>query len=334
MKFHKKIIISIIFSLGLLGLVHTTNAQIPDSIDGIDISSSPDNPNPGQNVNINIESYSTDLNGASIVWMVNGKNYKQGTGIKSISIKAPELGKNTNILVAIMTIEGKQIKKAITIKSGSIDLVLESDGYIPPLYKGRSSFAYQNSIRLIAVPHLASNDGKELDPKTLLYTWSENDKVIQNQSGYGKQVLVLKEETPKEMNMKVEVSTKTGSQKAVSYMVLNPTDPSILFYEEDPLYGILYNKALLGDKTLDNQEINIVSAPYYFNMLEKNSPLSFVWSINNLERPELSTSQTITLRSKGDTSGSSLVKLEIRNSNEILQGGSNSIKLNFNKKNQ
>ncbi len=332
MKFLKKFTILVIFSLSLSSLAYKVHAQIPSSIDGIDISSEPENPNPGRNVTVSIESYSTNLSAASIVWMVNGKNYKQGVGIKSIVIVAPEIGKSTNILVAIMTAEGKEVKKAITIKSGSVDIVWESDGYTPPLYRGKSLFAYQNSLRLIAIPHLASSNGKEIDPKTLVYKWTENDKVIRDQSGYGKQSIILKEETPKEMNIQVEVGTKTGTEKATAYITLNPMDPSILFYEEDPLYGILYNKTLIGEKTLKNKEINIVSAPYYFNTSERNSPLSFIWSINNLEKSELSKSQTITLRPKGDTSGSSLINLEIRNNNDILQGASNSIRLNFDKK--
>ncbi|HEY4478697.1 MAG TPA: hypothetical protein VI775_02545 [Candidatus Paceibacterota bacterium] len=328
MKFLQKSII--IFSL-LLSFSLIAYAQIPNSIDGIDISSNPENPNPGQNVTISIESYITSLNSASIVWLVDGKNYKKGTGVNSITIIAPEIGKSTNIVVAIMTAEGREVKKTMTINSSSIDIIWESSGYTPPFFEGKSLFAYQNPIKITAIPHLGQSNGKELDQKTLVYKWTVNNKVIQDQSGYGKQTIVLKDELPKTLEIKVEAETKNGSQKSISFITLNPRDPSISFYEEDPLYGILYNKALLNNKALKGQEINIVSAPYYFNVYNNNSPLSYVWSINNLERSELSTSQIITLRSKGDSSGSSLISLEIRNQDDILQGANNSIKVNFNK---
>ncbi len=328
MKFLQKSIIITFLSLSLLSIVH---AQIPNSIDGIQISSTPEIPNPGQNVNIKVESYNTDLNSASIVWIVDGKNYKQGTGIKSINILAPDMGKNINIVIAIMTSEGKEIRKTVTIKSSSVDIVWESAGYTPPFFKGKSLFAYQNSIKVTAIPHIAGSNGKELDPKTLVYKWTKNDKVMQDQNGYGKQTVIIKEDTPRPLELEVEIETKNGSQKASAYLTLEPIDPSIIFYEENPVYGILYNKALNENKSLNAQEINVVSAPYYFNIYNKNSPLSYVWSVNNLEKPDLSRSQTITLRSKGDTSGSSLINLEIRNLDDILQGASRSIRLNFNK---
>ena len=320
---------TIIFSFIFVISIH---AQIPNSIDGVEIGSDPENPNPGQNVTVSVESYNTDLNSASVVWLVNGKNYAQGTGLKSVSVSAPSLGKNTSIVTIIMTAEGKEVRKSITIKSGSVDLVWESEGYIPPFYKGKAVFAYENLVKITAMPHLSNNESAELDSRTLIYKWKKNDKVVLDQSGYGKQTLIIKEDIPRPIDIELEVTTKNGSQKGVAFITLQPGEPSISFYEEDPLYGVLYNKAIINRISLSNQEINIRAVPYNFTSYAKNSPLTYSWSINNLLQPELSTNQSIILRTRGDTEGSSAISLEVRNTDDILQGARNAIDVLFNKR--
>lgn len=61
-----------IFTL-LLAFPAFTFAQVPTSIDGVRISLNPEIPAPGQTVTVGVESFSTDLNAASIVWFVDGK---------------------------------------------------------------------------------------------------------------------------------------------------------------------------------------------------------------------------------------------------------------------
>lgn len=333
MKSHWKFIILIcaVFLLGFLlsaTISTTAHAQTPDSLDGVDVIISPPIPSPGENVTVELQSFSTDLNAASIVWAINGKNYAQGTGVTSIKTIAPPLGKNIPILAGIMTAEGNEIKKAITLTSGGVDLVWESAGYVPPLYKGKSLFFYQNQIKINAMPHLAGPNGTELDPKSLVYKWTENDKVIQEQSGYGKQTLTMQVDIPRPLEVSVEVGTKTGTQKASASITITPTDPSISFYEEDPLYGVLYNQAILGKIALTNDEVTMYSVPFGFN----TPVLSYQWSINNLQRSDLSTNRSITLRTKEGTIGNSDISLEIRNTRNILQGASKAVSIYFNKK--
>lgn len=308
-----------------------SSAQIPSSIDGIEINITPELPAPGQTVTVSVESFSTDLNAASIVWVISGKNFAKGVGTKSIDFPAPALGKTTTVLVVIMTVEGREVRKTTTLKSGGVDLIWESAGFVPPFYKGKSFFAYENQVKITAIPHLAGTTATELDPKTLVYKWTENDKVIQDQSGYGKQTLTIQENIPRPLKIQVEVGTANGTSKAIGRMTLAPGDPSISFYEENPLYGVLYNKTLTNRVRLINQEITIRAVPYTFNT-SKQSPLIYNWSVNNLERGDLSTNESVTLRTKGDVVGTSNVSLRIRNENNILQGAESTVNVEFSKK--
>ncbi|HEY4494811.1 MAG TPA: hypothetical protein VJC02_01770 [Candidatus Paceibacterota bacterium] len=328
MKSLLKITSIAILSLFLFSIAY---AQTPTSIDGVEISANPEIASPGQNITVSVESYITDLNAASIVWVVDGKNYAQGTGLKFINITAPAIGKSVNILAAIMTVENREIKKSMTIKSGGVDLIWESRGYTPPFYKGKALFSYQNNIVLTAIPHLSQNGTSEIDPKTLLYKWKKNTKVIQDSSGFGKQSVSIQEEIPTTIDIEVEVTTKDGSQKGKASISLTPGNPSLLFYEEDPLYGVLYNKALVDNFRLKNQEIKIQAVPFTFNFSSPSSPLIFSWSINGYGQEELNKNQSVILRTKGDKEGSSSLSLEVKNENEILQGARANINIFFNK---
>lgn len=321
-------ILTLIISILSVVQISAVRAQVPSSIDGMEISVSPANPAPGQHVSIKVESYVTDLNAAAIVWIVDGKNYAKGTGMQTLEVSAPQIGKSLTIVAVIMTTEGKEVKKSVTIKSGGVELVWESGGYVPPFYKGKATFAYENPIRITAMPHLAGANGSELDPRSLVYKWKKNSKVVQDQSGYGKQTLSIQEDIPTPFDIEVEVGTSNGSEKGEASINLEPGDPSISFYEEDPLYGVLYNKAILNKISLTNPELSIRAVPYTFN----TKGLKYLWSINNLEKPDLSTNQSVTLRPKGDATGNSDLSLEIRNMNDILQGAKNAIGVSFSKK--
>lgn len=309
-----------------------THAQVPSSIDGVDISVNNESPRPGEKITVSVESYNTDLNAASIVWVVDGKNAAQGIGIKSIDLVAPKIGKRLNVVVAIMTVEKREVKKTININASDLDLIWESGGYTPPLFEGKAYFAYQNSIKIIALPHISSN-GKEIDPRTLVYRWKVNDKAQPDKSGYGKQILMLKEDFPGQVTIDLTAETKDGAQKADARIVLVPGNPSISFYEEDPLYGVLYNQALVDTVRLRNKEMNIISIPYSFNFNPSDSPpsLSTTWSINNLEQSDLVDNRSITVRTEGDKEGSSLLSVDVKNSDDILQGAKNVLNIVFSK---
>lgn len=331
MKPRLKLAFVLIF-LGILAVFPSgAAAQMPSSIDGVEISMEPETPAPGNRVTVSVESFSTDLAGASIVWLVDGKNFAKGTGKKSIEVVAPSLGKKMTVLASILTIEGREVKKSITINPGGVDLIWESEGFTPPLYKGKAGFAYQNVVHITAIPHLPGTNGLEADPKTLLYKWTNNDQVVQDQSGYGKQSITLQNDLPRENDLLVEVSSPTGDKKAAARMYLEPGKPAITLYEADPLYGVLYNKSISDSFHLSNQEVTIQAVPFNFSIF-KNTSLTFNWVINSLERDDLSRNESITLRTKGDTEGTSHVALSIRNPLNILQGADAALSVQFSKK--
>ena len=331
----KKVLLTTIFSLLFTAFFYSTvNAQLQTSIDGVTMSSDPVMPAPFETVTVSIESYLFDLSSASIVWISNGKTIAHGVGIKQIKIKAPQVGQEININVAISGSDGREVRKSLTIKSGSVDIVWESRGYTPPFFKGKNPLIYENYIRLIAIPHLSTDGKSEINPKNLVYKWKKDDEYIDNSTGYGIQSINIKSNNlPVPLNISVDVYTRDQSEDASSKISIQPSDPSINFYEMDPLYGTYFNKAITDNFTMKTPEISVLAVPFGFNFTSKNSPLTYTWSINNQDQTDLSGKQSLVLKTKGNADGNSNISLEIKNVAEILQGASASFNVYFKKNN-
>ena len=331
----KKIFLIIFFTI-LFTPFNYTNAQFQSPIDGVTISNSPEKPGSGDDVTVTLESYLIDLNSSSIVWLLDNKEISKGIGIKKVKVKAPIAGKKSQISAIINTSDGRNIRKAIIIKSGSVEIIWETvKAYAPPFFHGKNQFIYENFIKFTAMPHLSTDGIKEIDPKTLVYRWKLGGKDIPNGTGYGIQSIEIHSgEIPKPLDISVEVYNRNQSESANSFIKLEPTEPIASFYEISPLYGILFNKALVNSVDLNNSEITILASPFGFNYNPNNSKLSYLWSINNIEQENLQKNQSITLRSKGDVEGVSNISVDIRNENDILERAISEIQVNFKKKSE
>ncbi len=327
----KKVLISIFLITFFLSFSFS-NAQVQTSIDGINMTTNPEMPAQGVDVTVSIESFLVDLDSSSIVWQADGKTIGSGVGLKEIHITSPKTGGFVKVTAIVKSSDGKETRKTTTIKSGSVEIVWESKGYTPPFFKGRNSFTYQNEIKLVAIPHLSTNGVNEIKSSDLIYKWRMDGKYIDGGIGYGKQSVSIKADIiPKPLEISVEVYNRDQTEGATGRLSINPSEPSVEFYEMSSLYGILFNKALVRAVTLSNSEISIFAVPFGFNFNSRTSPLNYNWSINNVEQPDLIKNQSITLRTKGDTDGSSSIDVDIRNENEILQGARASLKINFKK---
>lgn len=328
----KKILVFILlyaFSVGLMS--HEALAQ-SSSIDGVDISMEPNMPSPGQTVTISLQSYAVDIDASSIVWLVNGKNYNHGTGMRSIELTAPKIGGKTTIQAIIKDSGGREIKKGIVMNSGSIDIIWETDGYTPPFYRGKNPYSYQNKIKLIAIPHISTDGKTEINPQNLVYVWRNNGKYITGDTNISSQsVTISADNLPRPLDISVEVHTKDQKTSITKGVIIEPSKQTSELYEMNSLYGILFNKSLTDNVSLKNNEMNILAIPFGFKYNPSEKNLLFKWSMNGEEKEDLSRNQSITLKTKGDTDGSTDINLSIINPVQILQSADTALRVNYNK---
>jgi hypothetical protein len=328
-----KLLLKILVISLFLGFVSIANAQLQTPIDGVTLQTNLSYPRPGQDVEIYIESFSFDLNSSSIIWSTEGKTIGQGVGLTKILVTAPKLGVKLPVIVRIKGADGREVQKSITLQTSSIDIIWESLGYAPPFYKGKLPFSYQNSIKVSAIPHFSSDGIKEVDPKTLVYSWKLGGKYINNGQGYNKQSIEIPPtELPQDLEVSVDISSRDSILHNSASINLTPTEPTLSFYEDNALYGVLFNKSLKGQVELKNTEMKVLAIPFGFNL--KNKDISYAWSINNVDQPSLIKNRSITIRTKGDSDGRSNIDLDIRNQDDILQSAREGFTVYFNKKQQ
>ena len=195
------------------------------------------------------------------------------------------------------------------------------------------AIAYQNTIKVVAVPHLANGTNGEYDPKNLIYQWSMNGTVFEEQSGYGRQFMTIQGgNVPHPFAINVKVSSRDGISTTEGTISITPGSPSLSFYSNDSLYGPLYNKAVKDGVSIGSQkETSILATPYGFNKPANSiGSLQFQWTINNNYSPDLDNIDSIVLRAPDNTSGSSDIALKIQNTKEFLQQANASFLADFN----
>lgn len=318
------LVLYILLIIGLSTLaISPVSAQGFPTLPGLDISLSSNNPSPGQNITITVKSYNQDISSANIIWTINGSEVKRGVGESTIETKAPALGKINAITVTAVLQDNSRISGSISVGSGSVDLILEPNGHVPPLFLGKINPAFQNKVKVVAIPHLASSNGVEYDPKTLTYEWSRNGIIINNQSGYGKSSVTIEGSLiPRPYTIEVKVQNRNGTSEAKGLIGISPTVTNLSFYVDDPLYGLMFNRAIGNQINLGKErESSVLAVPFGFNKPKDNiGNLSYKWSINGVQRADLETNRSIVLRAPEESGGSSRIDLDIKSSSNILQG--------------
>jgi len=305
----------------------TPGANVPYALSSeLGVEVIPTYPRPNETVSINLTLYTDDLSTADITWYQNGKTTLSGKGETRYSFKAGLVGEETNIEIKIDFLSGVSFSKTITLNPAGVDLVWEAYSYVSPFYKGKALHPRQGVLKVVAMPEFVK-DGKRISPQNLVYEWSNATKINQSQSGYGKSAAVLNGSIlGKQENIKVVVTDPVNNLTAQGFLDISPIDPEIVFYENDPYYGHIFDIAIPGTFNLRADEVQILAAPYYFTK-EGGGLLQYEWRLNSQSIPDLYGSKTAIFRKPEDrTTGISNISLQITNTNRILQqAGSNLI---------
>ena len=321
------------YTLFILFLIIITAIIVPTGTNAIGLEGSdvnvemiPENPRPNESVYVTLTSYITDINLAIITWKINGKTESSGRGAKQFSFNTGAMNTTTTLDVIITTTEGQTITKTIKTKPSSVDIIWQSEGTVPPFYKGKTLWGHENIITFIALPHITGSNGVEISSKNLVYKWSQNGRVAESQSGYGRNTFtVVPTIISRPMNIQVEV-TGVASGVGQSSIYVAPIESSVVLYSKHPLYGIEFQKALTGTVELNaSKEIILLAIPFYF----KGPGLSYKWSINNIPIGNAPDSNTQVFRQKEGVSGTSRISLSVENSQRILQLAGTEFNLKF-----
>ena len=294
----------------------------------ISINLSPRTPGPNELVVVSIESYQTDLNKSLISWSIDGEEMESGYGFKNFSFITNDLGQETILLVRIEKQSGQILEKIYTINPAEIDLYYEADTYTHPFYKGKSEYTHQSRLKLIAVPNFVDSNGMKISDDQIVYTWEINGDVDQSGSGTGRNIYYYESGLISgPIQIILEASPINSNQTARIIKTITPTEPVILIYEKNPIYGTIFEQNIKSDFVVDREEIELVAIPYNFssNILESGN---FQWLLNGLNVDNF-ISNNIIFRKVDDQASSNNIGIEIENPSKILQTQKYNFNLNF-----
>lgn len=307
-------------------------ASSSQSAASIQMSVSPSSPNAGDGVTLTLSSDSMDLSSANITWYVDGVAGEQGYGQTTLTITAKAAGQSTSVKAVAQTSDGTTAQTSTTITPGGVDLIVEPTSYVPPFYKGEAIFTTQGTVRVVAIPNVLVN-GKQASAKSLIFDWQENGSSLQSESGLGADSISVSGSVPiRDLNVSVSVLDASGNILAGSSKILSPADPQVLVYENNPLYGILFNKAVTGNYYLGQRtELDLIAKPYFFDLgSDSGSDSTYKWLVNgNYVSPSGKDNELILQQTTQNLTGTAAISLTVNNNVRIFQYANTDFNINF-----
>lgn len=303
--------------------------------DNLEVVINPPNPKPRETVTVSIESYSTNLEKATITWVLNGKIIANGPAKKVVSFQNAEAGGKTELLVTIKTNLGVEVKKKISFAPVGVTMLWEARTHTPPFYRGKPLASTQSMIRAIAIPDTLNKTNKSLAPENLVFIWTLNGEPEEERSGYAKNSFLFLAPKPYEdLSLGLSVSSVDDSVKSSMKFNIPLTKPFILFYERHPLLGVWYNRPFGSRLKLSKNELSISAEPFFFSrdMSPQEDPeILYAWKLNGeaIKNP----SRFVTFRNETGEEGGASVLLEMRGSTKTSQKGSRSLSIDFKNQN-
>jgi len=285
------LISTLCLSFLLVTLVHAQSDPIIIDLDvnaTITLSMSPQNPTPGDTVHLKVTGGSlVDLQDSTITWFQNGKNISKGVGNTDLDIKAGALGQEINIVVQVTPPGGISSTQTLSIIPTHIDLLIDSDSYTPPFYRGRALPSAGTRLRMQALTYFKRPNGSLIPPSSIIYTWSQNGQIAGSLSGLGHQTVTLPSPVLYSTDViKVDAASTDGTLHGSASITLSSVQPLITLYEDHPLFGLMYHQ-MMGDQTsIPDSEMTFAAVLYFAQIKGPTDPrLQYTWKVNGAVVP-------------------------------------------------
>lgn len=308
-------------------------AQSASEANYLEMSMLPENPEPLQSVTLTVKSLTYDLDRSKITWFVDGQKKVTEMGLKQYSTQAGKNGQKMTIKVQVETPnDGVKIIEAFFIPA-LVDLIPESRSYVPPFYKGKALNPSLGLVSVAAIPEFYKTTGEKIPAQNIVYTWKKDGKAQPAFSGLGKNYLSFTGTVPvRDTVVEVSASSLDGNIYASKKITITNVSPKIIFYENNPLYGIMMNKAISGTIKMLTDEFSVLAVPYFFSAGLATSPdLKYIWGMNDQSLGSQEIENVFTARNDKEISGSADISLKISNSARVFQSANNMYSIDFTK---
>ncbi len=272
----------------------------------------PEQPAPGDAYSLSLTSYSIDLDRSTIIWRINGEVVAEGDGLKQISSKAGALGSTQRISVSVVSDDGSEGSVSALIRPVEIDLLWNSDSYVPPLYRGKPLAGNSSSVHVYALTRFPLGNGL-LPERDIIYTWSRNSTVLSELSGRGKSRIHITGPAMRDTDV-ISVTAESVDRewlgRASTRIAAHDTELSL--HEHHPLFGILFHRALEGEVHTTESEQKVTAIPYFANVASsQDASLEYAWSVNGIAATAPTESPDTLLITTENYTGPAIISLNL-----------------------
>ena len=300
-------LVSTMFAIALLLPVMAEAQSLGDlgavSGDAFTVSVRPQYPAPHEQVTISVLSSSLDLTNAVMTVSVGGKETYRGA-VRAFSVALGATGSVTNVRVTISS-GGAHYSQTISIQPQDVVLIAEPISSAPILYPGKPLVPLDGDVRVVAMANLKDANGRMSSPTTYSYAWTVDGVQIANSSGIGKEAIIVASPLQyRARDVSVAVTNSSGVLIGGASLSLTALEPSVRIYQNDPLFGIRFDRALSDSYTIAGAETTLYAAP--FSVPTTGGAPLIQWFLNG------STAQdgvSITLRPSGSGQGNASLSL-------------------------
>ncbi|PIR84179.1 hypothetical protein COU18_00280 [Candidatus Kaiserbacteria bacterium CG10_big_fil_rev_8_21_14_0_10_51_14] len=304
---------------------------LPGIENSVLITYSPVYPEPGDAVRLSAQSSILDLSKSNVLWRVNGKVIAQGTGVTSADVTLGALGVATNVEVSVAAQDDIVASAQATIIPTELDLLVDSDSYVPPFYRGRAYISPGTRVILRAIPQFKRPGGSYVSDTNINFTWKKNGEVIGSASGRGRSSAVI---TAAHLfgteRITVEARSTDGLFAHEASYSLSPLQPTLMLYQDHPLFGLMYHQALGPTNFIPDVEMTFVAVPYFAEAQRpEDFALIYAWRVNGKAIPSSAASPNAITINAENSSGRALLGLELTHATNYFLDAKGSWSITF-----
>jgi hypothetical protein len=299
--------------------VTTPSLAFAAGLDLITFSTSPTVPGPNQEVTVKMQSFAVDLDTAEIIWYLGDDPAMQGIAQKTFTTRTGDFGKPTTLNITIVPLFGETLHKRFVIEPSEVDMLWEARTVVPPFYKGKAIPTYRSHVKVTAIPRRNSASS---NPALFHYKWTYNRIMgLGDATGMNSVVIPMGyADSPVPVN--VEVSMIGSDWKAPEFFNVKGGEAKVVFYEDAPLLGTLFNKGLSRSHLGAGNIFAVRAVPYFFSQDNyTNNELLYTWLVNSARINQGYDPTRLQLTKSGKGSETFSVSLRVQNPKRILQDG-------------
>jgi hypothetical protein len=281
----------------------------------ISLSLTPPFPQADTIVTARLDDYSIAVPTTDIAWYVNGSLVREANNRREFNLNSGAIGSKTTVRVVATLATGSQISAQKVIEPSFVDLIIEAQTRTPAFYRGRPLPSIGSRVNVVAITAL----DEIISPQNLVYTWRLNGQTLEGGSLRARNSISFTMPQGNFATLAVDVNRPGEPPFARKVIDIPSTNPRLLFYELNPLYGLIQS-AVRNELLMIGNTITVRAEPYNLDLNTYNNPSLLDWQIGGQKVANYSPNPYDLPLELNEAGGLARIGFHVRNTSNVLQG--------------